>query len=468
MQKKNKKILISVIIIIALLLLLILSKNIINIQNKNKQNLLGNTAQETEFGEPNVPIISAGMIPIKPYGDSFVITTKNDNDWYDYSQGKPAYIMLNDGYYKSELERGITEDQLASNNVGNDALVVQNVENNNPSIYMWVPRFAINSETNEIKYIPVGTQLEEYGKVANIFLYKIEDQTKLDLSLSGIWMGVDVIDNPQNTITEMNGEEGKYGFIANTKPRKMTSSDVNILKKYLKNSELVVQLGDLTNLNRIILEIINTNEQEPIKTKVLYDETTDKIKIEVTAHKNPIVRIEDINGNVLSTQSETALMDKHVDEATIIDNKGNRVIVNRFVFGAGNSEYHVKDAGTEILSTQSQRRTWYKRYDGLAIVGIYLYMYKGREWVLPLSISTIEEATYTRTSDGIPKNDARVVEYKGVEYYYYFAYGVPHHSGYINSDFPFISEEYDDANDDTYEYMDTVALYLLDKYYDVK
>lgn len=120
MQKKktNKKLIMFAIIIIGLLLLLIFSKDITNLQNKNKLNLLENTAKEVTIVEPNIPVISAGMIPVKRDGENWIITTQTDNDWYNYSQGKPAYIMLNDGYYKSELEQGIEENQLATNNVG--------------------------------------------------------------------------------------------------------------------------------------------------------------------------------------------------------------------------------------------------------------------------------------------------------------------------------------------------------------
>ena len=46
------------------------------------------------------------------------------------------------------------------NNVGNDALVVPGVENNNPSIFIWVPRFVYRTNENgetEIGYIQEET-----------------------------------------------------------------------------------------------------------------------------------------------------------------------------------------------------------------------------------------------------------------------------------------------------------------------
>lgn len=124
MQKKkiNKRIIIAI-TIIAILLILLLSQTIIQSQNKKRLALLENTPGEAVEVKPNIPIVSAGMIPVKWNGNEFVITTKEDTDWYNYREGKPAYVMLNDGYYRSELERGVEEKQLASNNVGADVSV---------------------------------------------------------------------------------------------------------------------------------------------------------------------------------------------------------------------------------------------------------------------------------------------------------------------------------------------------------
>ncbi len=201
---RKKKVIISVVIIIALLLLLIFSKNITNSQNKNKLNLLENTAKEATILEPNIPVISAGMIPIKPYGDSFVITNQNDNDWYNYSQGKPAYIMLNDGYYKSELERGITEDQLASNNVGASPVSAQDLG----SIYMWIPRFAVN-EQGDIQYIKDIQNAEDGFTIPEIFAYRQASTMAPDFLLTGVWVAIDADTNINSTISEMNSEKRK-------------------------------------------------------------------------------------------------------------------------------------------------------------------------------------------------------------------------------------------------------------------
>ena len=146
-KKINKKIIMGIVIIILILLLAIM---LTNTQNKqNKLALHENTPTMLVSANPNPPKLSAGMIPVKWNGENWVIVSKDDAEWYNT---QPACIMLNDGYYKSELERGIKEEQLIQNNVGNDALVVPGVENNNPSIFMWVPRFVYN-EKGEIGYI---------------------------------------------------------------------------------------------------------------------------------------------------------------------------------------------------------------------------------------------------------------------------------------------------------------------------
>ena len=125
MQKKKIIMLTALILIIVGIIVLALSKtNEIEPMNLIAKAEYTTTIGETEYDITNlvleqseiIPTISAGMIPIKPNGESWVIT--NDTDWYDYTNGKPAYIMLNDGYYKSELEREITDNQLMKNNVG--------------------------------------------------------------------------------------------------------------------------------------------------------------------------------------------------------------------------------------------------------------------------------------------------------------------------------------------------------------
>ncbi len=313
MQKKKQtkpiKQIIIITIIAILLLLLILSEDIIKFTNKNKINLAENTPNATAIVDPNIPQLSAGMIPIRWESDHFIITTQNDPKWYDYKNGKPAYIMLNDGYYQSELIRGITDDQLMSNAVGNDALVIPKVPNNNPTILMWIPRFAVNDETNEIQYIKNTEAIEGNWTIPEMFTYKQEAETSPDFLLTGIWLEKDVDTNITTKINQMNSEKGIYGFIKNTIVVSSNQTIQNTIQDYIANTVGAhdCALDDPTNPNRVILKIINQNNQEPIKAKAILDVNTMEITINITYSKNKITKIEDARGNILSENSITAV-----------------------------------------------------------------------------------------------------------------------------------------------------------------
>ncbi len=132
MQKKKIILLIILILIIIGIVALVFAKsNKITPMQRTATAQYSTTIGETEYNitnavqEPSeiMPTLSAGMIPIKYENGYWAITTKDNENWYNYSKGQPAYMMLNDGYYKSEIEREITEGQLASKNVGADASV---------------------------------------------------------------------------------------------------------------------------------------------------------------------------------------------------------------------------------------------------------------------------------------------------------------------------------------------------------
>ena len=350
MQKKKqhkpiKKIILLTILAI-LLLLLIFVEDIIKLTNSNKTALLENTPSQTSIVEPNIPVLSAGMIPIKWNGTNFVITTQEDKDWYDYKNGKPAYIMLNDGYYQSELKRGITDDQVMENAVGNDALVVPNVPNNNPTILMWIPRFAINNETNEIQYIKGIEQTDENWTIPEIFTHKQEAETAPDFLLTGIWLEKNIDANFTNKITQMNSEESIYGFIKNTIALSSNQIIQNTIENYIANitngttrasfptdsTTNTLTITDPSNPNRIILKIINQNNQAPIKAKAIYNKDTGLIEVQVTYSQYGIAKIlyentQELkltkNGNKATATSEGLDIKYGTAKITIIDNKGN-------------------------------------------------------------------------------------------------------------------------------------------------
>ncbi len=341
MQKKKQRKPIRQIIILTilaiLLLLLIFAEDIIKLINGNKTALLENTANKTTIVEPNIPVLSAGMIPVKWNGTNFVITTQEDKDWYDYKNGKPAYIMLNDGYYQSELKRGITDDQVMENAVGNDALVVPNVPNNNPTILMWIPRFAINNETNEIQYIKGIEQTDENWTIPEIFTHKQEAETAPDFLLTGIWLEKNIDANFTNKITQMNSEESIYGFIKNIIAISSNQTTQNEIQNYIANTvgndaPVVPQITDPSNSNRIILHILNANNQNPIKAKAIYNKDSGLIEVQVTYSQYGIAKIlyentQELkltkNGNKATATSEGLDIKYGTAKITIIDNKGN-------------------------------------------------------------------------------------------------------------------------------------------------
>lgn len=335
-EKPIKKVIIYM-ILVALLLLLIFAEDIIKLGNKNKVGLLENNSNITILAEPNVPESFAGMIPIKWNGENWVITKTTDNYWYDYKNGKPAYAMLNDGYYKSELERGIEDKRLMENNAGT---VITNTEDLG-TIIMWIPRFAINDETNDIKYIKGVEKADEGGTIPEMFTYKQTNETIPDFLLTGIWLEIDVDNSYASKITQMNDEDNIYGFIANTKAVASDQTTQNQIQKYYENltanavgndALVVPQITDITNPNRIILKKINQTTPDPIKAKGEYNKNAGIIEIQVTYSQYGIEKILyentaelklEKNGRQVLATSEGIDVENGERTITIIDNKGN-------------------------------------------------------------------------------------------------------------------------------------------------
>ena len=334
MKKKNKlgkyeKGVIIIGVVAALILLILLTAEGIKSIEKNN-NLAGLSEQgETIVDTPNAPTLSAGMIPVKYNGDNLIIC-QNDNSWYSYENGTPAYMMLNDGVYQSELAPDMTNKKLASENIGQ---VVTTEEQG--TIYMWIPRFAINTETKEIKYIEPEVQLGGEWEVSRVsFMYPQTRETVPDFSLSGIWIEEKPVANTNEVnikLVNMTGENNTYGFIANVKPISMTIDYQQTIEEYIAS---VVGTGlvlpDQTNTNRTILKVINEKQYEPIKAKIAYNETTYTIKIQVTYTKNGIAKIEDKNGNAVEFTNENGIITATVEAKSgknhfkVIDNKGNK------------------------------------------------------------------------------------------------------------------------------------------------
>ena len=328
-QLKNKmlKIIIISLVVFIILLLILFSEDIIKLQNKNSIALLENSSFETITNNPNIPKISAGMIPVKWDGSYWVITTPNDTEWYDYKNGKFAHVMLNDGYYQSELIQDMTNKELAKDNIG-----CQVSDGKRGSIFTWIPRYAYK-ESGEVKYAP--TELQPGGEwfIPDIFTYTVSDATKPDFSLGGVWLQKDVDTAYSSKMTEMQKEDGIYGFLAHTKPVKILAEDTKVIQKYIENVTTINSLDDISNTNRILLKIVDTQKYEPIKANIIHNKTEQKIEIRVTYTSNGIREIVDDYGNAMAlTQTDGVILAdtgnvglaKGTYYFTVIDNKDNK------------------------------------------------------------------------------------------------------------------------------------------------
>lgn len=220
---------------------------------------------------------------------------------------------------------------------------------------MYIPRFAYN-EDGQILYIKQGCSVAGSYTIPEIFTYETE---KRDLSLTGIWVEYNTLASTTavNTkVSNMQGENNKYGFIANTvgvnanseatyvttietyiahinNGSSRTPTPTNEISSSTNNSNTVgafivrPPLNDISNPNRTILKIINTNQTEPIKGTATLNEEELTITVNVTYNKNVINKIINEDGKILSENSNTAIDTELVGNGTykyiVIDNIGN-------------------------------------------------------------------------------------------------------------------------------------------------
>ena len=216
---------------------------------------------KTLSNEPNAPQLGAGMIPIKYEDGYWKITEATDSDWYDYSKGKLATVMLSDGYYKTEPKQGIDENRLAENNIGASVAKIEDVG----TIFVWIPRL-VYTET-EIKYL-IGLSIVETLEYSlpTCFTYKIKNQQ--DLAFSGLWVQQTPDNTKDLTITKMNEmklEENEYGLIKNEIVENINGV-ANKITKRLQDGKSAdqQQVKNIENTNRLMIRIVNTNKKTPI------------------------------------------------------------------------------------------------------------------------------------------------------------------------------------------------------------
>ena len=371
MQKKKQhkpiRQIITLTILAILLLLLIFAEDIIKLSNKNKiakNNLetsepkYTTTIQNNTYDITNLiqdpkdikPTLSAGMIPIKRDGENWIITTSNDKDWYDYTEYKPAYMMLNDGVYQSELRRDMTGKELAENNVG---VGVPDDPEILGTIYMWIPRFVYDDNNLDIELLYMKQECTVWGnyRISNMFKSEAD---KWDYSYAGIWIEYKPLESETALVNKVNnlnkGENDTiYGLLANTKAYRYDSFSYGLeyyiytlsektmmytfigteFRNVINNTNII---ENFNNNNRTVLRVSETNRLEPIKATSYFDTEKEQIIIDVTHNKNEIKEILFANGEKLeftTTNGKTVANTGDIEIVTgryivtIIDVDGN-------------------------------------------------------------------------------------------------------------------------------------------------
>lgn len=114
----------------------------------------------------NKPELLEGMIPVKYDGSNWVVVSKNDKEWYDYSvdsQGGPlryANVMLMDDtklsdasgkIYSNEELRGINLENLIGMKVVEEG-----------SMFIWIPRYTFKEESDGSTSIVYSNLTKDY------------------------------------------------------------------------------------------------------------------------------------------------------------------------------------------------------------------------------------------------------------------------------------------------------------------
>ncbi len=306
--------------------------------------------------EPNPPVVGAGMIPIK-WDDGiemWVITTANDKEWYDYSKGKWANVMLSDGYYKSELEVGIANDQLVSNSVG-----VSVSDDKLGTIFTWIPRLTYLEE--RVEYLKGNSILEYQWTTESCFNLEKYGANKLDLAFLGIWIGQTEykdIAEVETKNSEMNEEENEQGLITNEMVSTLTASDKTAVQKLYDKT---IDGADLSKLHEIIqnpeeiqnrqtIKIVNTNNRIPLVGT--HEIKEDYIIVKEKYAENTFLYSFNKNGE-LPTGAGYVIDDKETNYTFyLVDNIGN---IRRYKMSYG--------SGKPDITKFNPSNTFYVLYD---------------------------------------------------------------------------------------------------------
>ena len=133
----------------------------------------------------NAPVLSKGMVPVKYSIDHWVITTTDDDEWYDYSASQKAWanIMLMDelmveGYATNEQVRNANMAELVGKTVTKEG-----------SGYVWIPRYTIQEGTNKVIFsnLTDDVTMHEGESYTTLDAFKYESSVGT-VELTGIWV----------------------------------------------------------------------------------------------------------------------------------------------------------------------------------------------------------------------------------------------------------------------------------------
>lgn len=105
----------------------------------------------------NKPMLLDGMLPVKYDGSNWIVTSVNDEDWYDYSIGSSggpvryANVMLLDDTTVRDLNGNlISNERIRGMNIEN--LVGMKIEIEG-SMFVWIPRYTYKQEGNSVSIV---------------------------------------------------------------------------------------------------------------------------------------------------------------------------------------------------------------------------------------------------------------------------------------------------------------------------
>lgn len=157
------------------------------------------------FNELDINTYEYNIIPIKysKEQDAFVTTTKDDQEWYNYSSKKWAKVLVFSKYADGIQYLFIDDNGIVKNNINYNGYNV-NIDN---YIYVWIPNFSVKDNVTYFRY-GAGKKairmefLYENGKY--LYLNKVSEEVK-DISTNcsfdgryGVWRKLDSTDEYYN------------------------------------------------------------------------------------------------------------------------------------------------------------------------------------------------------------------------------------------------------------------------------